>query len=429
MPTVFYTCTLILVLSLLACFGIYWLLRRQPLPVARLSRQELLIAFGYKLLFGCGYGYIFLRYFGGDDTWMLNNSSLFEQDRLLQDPWLFLDDLKPWLAFQRNPTFISGLNNLLGDLEYQTISKSLAIFNFISGGNYYINIVFFSFITFWGHYWLFSLLVKLYPARRRWLFGLIFFFPPVVFWLSGIRGDGLLFFFFALTLLQFHKWLQDGRKTALAGVLLGLFGVMVYRSQVAMVLFPALAAWAWTVRGRQKAWLCFGITWLLSLLLFFASSTLPGKLNLPASVAEKQHDYQVLNGNTRYALEPLEPSVSSYVQVFPQAVLNSFFRPFPWEARGPLQVLAALDGLLFWLLAALLVWQWWKSGRQLSTDPLLWTLFCFGITLYIFIGYTVPFPGAIVRYKIVPELGFYTCWMVLLRPFSARAGNTVGRTN
>jgi hypothetical protein len=27
-----------------------------------------------------------------------------------------------------------------------------------------------------------------------------------------------------------------------------------------------------------------------------------------------------------------------------------------------------------------------------------------GIILYIFIGYAIPFPGAIVRYKAIPEL-------------------------
>ncbi len=52
--------------------------------------------------------------------------------------------------------------------------------------------VFFSFFTFWGHYWLFTLLTGLFPQKRRVLLLLIFFFPPVVFWLSGIRADGLI---------------------------------------------------------------------------------------------------------------------------------------------------------------------------------------------------------------------------------------------
>jgi hypothetical protein len=44
---------------------------------------------------------------------------------------------------------------------------------------------------------------------------------------------------------------------------------------------------------------------------------------------------------------------------------------------------------------------YWKD---LLCKPLILFSLSFGITLYIFIGYTIPFPGAIVRYKAIPEL-------------------------
>lgn len=416
MPTVFYTILLIIVLSVVALYGLFRLQTRSFQSPARLSLTELITAFGYKLVLGCLYGYIFYRYFHGDDTWMLHNSGLFEQDRLLHQTWLFFDDLKPWLAFQRNDSFLAGFSNLLSDLEYQTISKSLALFNFISGGNYYINIVFFSFITFWGHYWLFGLLVRQFPEWRRRLFLLIFFFPPVVFWLSGLRGDGLLFFFFSLTLLQFHRWVQERKRVALLYWLLALFGVMVYRSQVAMVMVPGLLAWAVVVRMRQDPRVSFSRMYAAVLVLFFGSLLLPGSLNLPGLVVAKQQEFLQLPGNTRFALDRLEPSVASFVRVLPQAAANSFVRPFAWEAKGPLQWLAAADILFFWAMVLLVAWQWIKHGRRAIQAPLWWFLCLFGVTLYILVGYTVPFPGAIVRYKIIPELGLYVCLALAAAP-------------
>jgi hypothetical protein len=42
--------------------------------------------------------------------------------------------------------------------------------------------------------------------------------------------------------------------------------------------------------------------------------------------------------------------------------------------------------------------------REALKKPLNLFSLTFGIIFYIFIGYVIPFPGAIVRYKAIPEL-------------------------
>ena len=56
---------------------------------------------------------------------------------------------------------------MLSDLEFWAITKPLALFNLYSRGNYYVNVVFFNLLTFWGQYLVFKLFAARFPGRRR----------------------------------------------------------------------------------------------------------------------------------------------------------------------------------------------------------------------------------------------------------------------
>ena len=195
-------------------FCLYFVIRKQGV----LSNAQLLIGFGMKVLMGCLYGYIFQKYYGGDDTWAMHTASLAETKLLLSDPAQFFWEYGPSTAL-RNANYSIGFVPLyLSDLEYCLQAKTLGIFNLISRGNYYLNVIFFNFILFWGHYWLFALLIKKFPSKRFLLFIVIFLIPPIIFWLSGIRADGLLFFFTVLFIYKLDNWLVSKKSAALVFV-------------------------------------------------------------------------------------------------------------------------------------------------------------------------------------------------------------------
>lgn len=369
------------------------------------STPEVVATFGFKVLMACAYGYVFLHYYGGDDTWKFHRYSWHEYELLMKDPGEFFWEITPatawrngggngWLAFRL----------YLADLEYCLITKPLGIFNVLSRGNYYTNAVFFSFFTFWGHYWLFNLLSGLFPHKRKVLLLLIFFFPPVMFWLSGIRADGLLFTFLSLLMVHTWKWLQLAKKRSLLYVVPGLIGVLIFRDTIVMLLLPALAGWFITVKYDRPPLIVFGTVYGIAIILFFGSSYVPSFPDLPSVVVERQQEFLALKGNTRFELSSLEPTVGSFIKVLPQAVSNTFLRPFIWEARGLLQIMAALEQLLFWGLVIWAIVRGEKTITPFRTNALLWVLLLFSISLYLFIGYITPFPGAIVRYKIIAEL-------------------------
>lgn len=369
-----------------------------------LTTTGLTLSFSFKVLLGCLYGYIYGRFYNGDDTWMYHIYSQEELKLLQTDPVLFITKLGPAGSFAwAGGGFWEGMSAWIHTLENNLIIKILTIANIFSGSNYYINVVFFNFVLFWGHYWLFKLYVQEFPEKRKPLLLLIFFFPPLVFWLSGIRGDGLILFFLALLLVHFRRWLYYNKTWSVLYCALCAVGIIIFRSQVLLLLIPALAAWYISVKFNRKPVPAFVVVFGTGCLLFFATAWLsPGK-NLPQVIVHRQQAFMQLQG-TRFPLDTLQPTIASFTRVLPQAVSHTFIRPYIWEAKGPLQLMTAAAIMVFWLLVLLAIIKKEIQWKNLLSKPLILFSLSFGITLYIFIGYTIPFPGAIVRYKAIPEL-------------------------
>lgn len=385
--------------------------RKEP---GALSVKELSVVYGLKVILGLVYGYIFITWFGGDDTWYFHNGSIEEYQKLIKDPWQFIADLNPVPAFQRNESFSRGWYFYLSDLEFWMLSKPMAIFNFISGGNYYVNVVFFNFIVCWGNIWLFRLYVREFPQKRKALFITIFLIPGIVFWLSGIRGDGLIVFFLGLLLIQFHSWVNQRSKISLLYILLAMAGITILRSVLLLLLIPALLTWFISIRFRTRLVLTCMIVYGSTLILFFGSLWISPQKNLPGFVANRQAEYFRLRGNTRFDLDTLQPSFKSYISILPQSINNSFFRPYLWEARGFFQIGAALETILLLLVFLFFIWKKEANWKQLLQHPLILIPSIFALTLFIFIGYTIPFPGAIIRYKIPAELLLFIVLILLI---------------
>lgn len=397
----------------LLCLLIIYLIRRKEF---NLTRKEIFLTFGFKVLMGCLYGFIFLHYYNGDDTWAIHLESLKEWELLQSNPLQFFREYTPETAIRNAKVSGNFISLYLADLEYCLLIKTLGIFNIISRGNYYVNVVFFNFFVFWGHFWLYQTLVSQFPHKRKLFLIVVFFLPTSLFWLSGIRGDGLLFFFFSLTIFSFYRYFRNGQISYLLTSLAGIFGVVIFRSGVAILLIPGLISWWLVIRHNKKIALAFASVYGIFLLLFFATTLLPG-YNAPALVSEKQAEFLKLNGNTKFALNVLDPSIFGFVKVLPQAFLNTFLRPYIWEAKGPLQLVASVGTLFLWMAATIALILRTNSRSDITGNHSLFaTLLVFAIFNYLLIGLTVPFPGAIVRYKSVAEICFFTCCALLTDP-------------
>jgi hypothetical protein len=385
----------------LALLLFYFLTKNKKID---LSFKHAAAIFTIKLILGCVYGYLFLKFYNGDDTWLYHRQSFQEYQTLSHHPWQFIKSLFSHSYHKSQAiTFFDTTNNYWKDLQYNILIKLLAVFNILSIGNYYINVLFFNLLTFWGHYFFYKLFTNYFPQKRATAFVIIFLFLPFIFWESGIRKDGLTFIGLSGCLFYFieyskHKSIGHLVKAALYFALL-----ILIRNFVALSLIPVLLAF-WSCKyTKAQALYIFSIYTLGFAALFFLSSLGPNAFNLPLKMAERQEAFQHLEGGSYMFVPQLVGTFSSYANVLPYAINHTFLRPYITEGKSPLLLFAAIEtGFVLMVIIAALVQI--KKLKTITKHPLLMLLLFLALINYLMIGYTVPFAGAIVRYRVFFEV-------------------------
>ncbi len=146
----------------------------------------------------------------------------------------------------------------------------------------------------------------------------------------------------------------------------------------------------------------FNRIYILGALIFLASLFLPPAFQFSRPVQQSQENFFRLQGNTRYQLDSLKPGPLSFIRILPQAAANSILRPYPWEGKSMLQSISSVDVLF--MIAGLIYFILGPRRREQINHPIYWLFLFYGISQLIGIGLTVPFPGAIVRYRSIAFL-------------------------
>ncbi len=387
----------------------YLLFRYQPRE-AHLSVAGVICAYLFRVSLGCLYGYILLNYYPNDDTSLFHQAGIEEYHELLNNPSLFFSDFFSANAFSQGKTLVEKLYFYLVDWEKWILIKMLAFFNCFSGGNYYINIVLLNLISFKGSHYLYAAVKKHFHNADLYPYLISFYFAPAIFWLSGIRGEALLIF--SIGLLLYGLEIMKSIKSRIILISISLIFILIIRNQLFMLLLPALIAYALSSQIKTKPLRIYVFTYLAFILLALVVSWLSESLDILKLIAQKQASFKSLSSGSVYILPDLDSSVISYVQALPSAILNVFFRPFFIDARGYLQITASIETLFMvslffaWLKIA------YTRGSQLFRSPFLLLLFFYAVTIYLMTGLLVPFPGAIIRYRCIPELLLVICFAV-----------------
>jgi hypothetical protein len=357
----------------------------------------------FKIFMGCLYGWVFLRYYNGDDTWKFFNESKSQTDLLLMHPALFFREFLPSFSLSLNAYEpLQAFVFYILHFENWFMIKFLALLNLLSGKNYYVDLLLFDLLTLAGPLMLFKLLARKFPKRTGMNFLLVFFIPSVVFWCSGIRAEAILFLCMVLAIYNGNSYAKNPGTLSLLGIVAGFCGMLLFRYQFMLVFIPAFFAYYFSLKKKTDAPVLFKRIFIVLALLFFVSLFLPAAYQLSKPIAETQSKFLRLQGNTRYRLDSLEPGPVSFLKILPQAIANSMLRPFPWEGKNGLQSGSSVEVIL--LVAGFLFFMVSPRRYEQIAHPLFWLFLFYGLSQFILIGYTVPFPGAIVRYRTIPFL-------------------------
>lgn len=296
-----------------------------------------------------------------------------------------------------------------------TVIRFNAFIRLFSQGYYTVHTVFICFVSLFGFTAIYKAFLPLFEDKKRELFLVIFLLPSVLFWGSGVLKEGLLFFTLGILIYYFQQpfsW-KSFCICLIAGILMALSKFYVW-----LALLPALF-FLMVIKnmGTKKLVLKFSIVLIVVALIGTNINRFCAIQNPLVTLSQKQIEFNSLaDGNSsdanqqhipaagsRIVIPVLYPTFISFMKNAPTALWNVSFRPYPWEMRSALMLLAGLENIfiLFFMIICIVY--------SLPQASIKWeyVLFCLSFVLiqFLIIGETTPVLGAIARYKI-PALPF-----------------------
>jgi hypothetical protein len=378
-----------------------WLVTRiQFFSQPGLTPTLLISVFLFKVIVGIFYGWVGLHY-NQLDTWAFHHESLNEKKLLLSDPVeLVVSLFRSGYTEDQYGKFLSVENSWWNDLDANFFNKMLAVFNVFSTDNYYINVIFYSFLTLAGPIAFYRVMADVFPGKKLTILLSTFLIPSFIYWTSGIHKDGLVFASITLITYCFYFGMKQNkfslRRLLLIGVSLLL--LLILRNFLIPILIPALLAWVLAYKHSKRPFLLFAAVYALCIVLFFSAKYIHPSFDFPQSLVDRQAAFLSLKGNSAVAVDRLQSSVGSFLHHVPQAFLLSTIRPYPSDVKNFFSLVAAVEINL--VLLFFFVFLFCKRPGIRIKPILLFCLF-FSFSVLMSIGYTVHFIGAIVRYRSI----------------------------
>lgn len=373
--------------------------RMQSFKHSGVAAPVLIGYFWLKVAAAAGYGYFHFLTQKGGDTWAYHRYSLEETSLLRNNPAKFISSIFQ-SGYDGYGGFLETKNSFWNDLDANTIPKLLAICNLFSGSNYYINVIFINFLFLLGTVLLFKAWKKQVPGMSAFLLYLPFLIPSFIFWTSGIHKEGFLVSAIALVMHALFAYPKNKANSAwrLLQIITGMGIMLALRSFLLLPTTVALASWVCVRKLRLSAPVSLAILLLAGCILFFSARVIIPEKNALKTLYERRIAFLKKEGNSKTDAINLQPAPASFIQHAPAAFAIGAFRPLPHDVYNLASGFAAVESIA---LIALLFTALYKFRTANWNDPLL--LFClyFAITLFFIIGYTIPFLGAVVRYRSI----------------------------
>lgn len=370
-----------------------------------LSKPQLIIIFLLKVMAGIFYGWIGL-YYGGlaqmQDTWSFHAGSIQEYHLLYSHPGdyftnLFIDPYEGGIS-----KFLDSNDSYWNDLKGNMLIKILSVFNIFSFAYYYVNVIFYSFITLFGAIGIYKVMADVFPGKKMAILLATFLVPSFLYWTSGLHKEGLIFTGISLVIYIIYFSLKEKRLGIKRFLLLlcGLILILTLRNFIIIILLPAILAWLLANRWPKYGLAIFSSLYLLFALLFFTLRYVDGRLDFPQAVVNKQQAFmQLKGGNSTIPIKQLQPTAISFLKTTPQAINLSTIRPYPSDVRHILSLAAAIEINVLLLMFILFIF--FRAANGNHSKNLAYFCLFFSFSLLLAIGFSVNNLGAIVRYRSI----------------------------
>lgn len=351
-----------------------------------------------KCLAGIALGIIYSTYYETSDTFIF-----FERATDLSN-----------LAHYDFGSYVTYLVNreegfFLGEHRTVFFIKITSILALLTGDNYWVISVYYSFISFLGAWYLSNTIARMFPQYQVAACVAILIFPSAVFWSSGVVKESLamagLFFLSAVFL---KVWMRE-RLSGLV-ILASLISVIVifnlkyyYLAAFIPITLSALAAqrlsekFTFTATSTVLLWLAvLGVGFVA--ITFLHPNFAPEKV-LHVITSNNEFFMGVCSPEDVIHFVDLQPSWPSMMLNIPWAIISGLFRPFVWEANTVFKMITALQNLVL-LGLTLVSLRYWKVVFQSPQRLLILSVLLYCAMLSVFLALSTPNFGTLTRYAV-----------------------------
>ena len=396
---------LLLVLNILLLGVGIWLFRQRKAKTR--LKKYFYPALGFKLACGFALGNIYLLYYQGGDTF-----THFQQAELLGK-----QAFSNWQNF-KNIMLLGNYANLEGfyySIQPQSafFCKLIALVNLLTGNNYWLTGLYFSFFSFMA-FW--SLAVESDKVLGHLAPLLLLFFPGMVFWTSGVMKETLAVggMVWVLTLLmqQQNGKLSISRLLKIAMLLLFVFKLKYYFGSLFGAFVLTYLVVESVPRSLKNKKLFKPAMLVVLFLVVLAASRLHPNLyveRIGQVIAANYHSYEMLSSSDKMVqLEGMDGSTLSIVRNAPKALFYGLYAPL-LGAYNAFWVLSVLENW-FLLILTMMALYGWGTERKFIINSSVFLGIAFVGVMAILLAMTAPNIGTLVRYKT----GFLPVFLLLL---------------
>jgi len=396
-----------------------------------ITRRYYFPALILKMFGAIALGFIYQFYYSGGDTFAFQSHG----------------SRHIWEAFMDSPTtgfkllFSNGVHQpgtwaysskiwYFHDPKSFIIIRIAAVLDLFTFSTYSATAILFSILSFLGGWMLFQMFYKKYPKAHRGLALGCLFVPSVIFWGSGILKDTITLAFagmatYCVNYLFIEKRFHFGYAALLFFSLYVIYEIKIY---IVMSLMAGLVVWVffyyfYRINSGTFRLLMVPFVGLMSVgFSYFGISKIAeddpkyalDKIAQTAKITAYDIGfYTGKDAGSGYTLGELDGSMGSLFRLAPQAINVSLFRPYLWEVRNPLMLLAALESLLTLLLTAYLIYKVRARLFRYMQSPEVVFCLIFSIIFAFGVGISTYNFGALARYKI-PLYPYYFTALTLI---------------
>jgi hypothetical protein len=406
-------------------FGFSLVIARMPLfAKSNLRISALLIIFYLKVVAGISITLIYTYYYkerSTSDIYKYFDDAQVISSAIRENPKVYIelvlglnDDSPAHLSYtnkMRNwsPLDAQWLNyTKTKDTNYfnsnRIITRINAVLMLFSNGNIYIHVLFFSFISFLGLFYLYKQMLANGVKNNILVVLVIFALPSTLLWCSGALKDTLvlallnIFMYVLLKKVNFYAYFID-----LMLLLFLLYFIVITKYYVAIALFPVLSGFM--VKrlfklSALKSYL-FSIT-LLILFAFIMPVIFPAADIWQMLIDKREEALKTAiwaEANHQIFYHTISNTFIELIINVPIAIFNGIFKPFIWEAgKSPFILLSGIENLI---LACLLILCLLKIKVDNFKKEIVLFYLIFSLSAAFIIGFTTPVTGGLVRYKTI----------------------------